>query len=478
MLPAIALLLPRLSTIDLAYQVRAGRLMLDQHALLRVDAFTFSVGGQPWLNQQWGAEVLFGLGHRLGGWPLLILLRAVLGGVIFGLVYRACRERGAAVRLAAGLTLGSFALALPGLVLRPQLLGLALFALTLLLVATRTGRPTVLWAIPVVTVVWANVHGSFFLAPVLLGLAALEDRLARSPAWRRDLWVAAASIAAATVTPFGLRVWGYALGLGTNPEVTRTIEEWRPTSIRSPFGALFFVSVALVAVILARRGRPAPVATLVGLAVFFAIGLFAVRGIYWWAMYVPVALAPLLTPATQAVERHAGVAPQNVAQTVGRPDGNDDTDGSIDRPNRVNDLIALMLVLLGVAFLPWWRASDGGTNLLDHAPLALTDRLEEIVGPDDRVFDPQLWGSWFELDVADTPVFVDPRIEIFPAEVWRDYDAVSGGQDGWQAILDRWGVSVVVAERGQQAGLLPRIEADPGWRLAYEDGAGAIFVRS
>ena len=74
----------------------------------------------------------------------------------------------------------------------------------------------------------------------------------------------------------------------------------------------------------------------------------------------------------------------------------------------MNDLIALMLVLLAVAFLPWWRATDGGTNLLDHAPLALTEQLKELVGPDDRVFDPQLWGSWFELDVPDTPVFVDP----------------------------------------------------------------------
>jgi hypothetical protein len=238
------------------------------------------------------------------------------------------------------------------------------------------------------------------------------------------------------------------------------------------------------------------VATLVGLAVFFAIGLFAVRGIYWWALYVPVALAPLVGRSTARgegparatlarAEGLAGATPQHVAHFVAAA-GGEAAGGAeaaedlpqADRPNRVNDLIALMLILLAVAFLPWWRAMDGGTNLLDHAPLALTDRLDEIVGPHDRIFDPQLWGSWFELDVPDTPIFVDPRIEIFPPEVWRDYDAVSGGRAGWQAILDRWGVTVVVAERGQQAGLLPRIEADPGWRPAYEDGAGAIFVRS
>jgi hypothetical protein len=92
------------------------------------------------------------------------------------------------------------------------------------------------------------------------------------------------------------------------------------------------------------------------------------------------------------------------------------------------------------------------------------------------MFNPQIWGSWFEFSVPGLPVFVDSRIEVFPASVWRDYDRVSGGIQGWQAILRRWRITVLVADRTQQAQLIPRIRQDPGWRLVHEDRDGLVFV--
>ena len=52
---------------------------------------------------------------------------------------------------------------------------MALFAVVLLLVTDRRAHPDRLWAIPVIVLVWANIHGSFFLGPLVLGLAWLED---------------------------------------------------------------------------------------------------------------------------------------------------------------------------------------------------------------------------------------------------------------------------------------------------------------
>ena len=107
------------------------------------------------------------------------------------------------------------------LALRPQLIGMALFAVVLLLVVDRRAHPRRLWLVPVIVAVWANMHGSFFLGPVVLGLAWLEDLARpRSPGARRVLAVAAISAAAACVNPFGPAVWGYAVGLSTNPLVT------------------------------------------------------------------------------------------------------------------------------------------------------------------------------------------------------------------------------------------------------------------
>ena len=59
------------------------------------------------------------------------------------------------------------------------------------------------------------------------------------------------------------------------------------------------------------------------------------------------------------------------------------------------------------------------------------------------MFNAQIWGSWFELVLPRNPVFVDSRIEVFPASVWGDYLAVSSGRQGWQRILQRWRVRAV-----------------------------------
>src|SRR5437773_10432261 len=78
-LPVVMLLATRMPAVDLAYLVRAGEEMLRSHHVLRTDTFTFTVGGHPWLNQQWGSEVLLAAVYRLGGWPLLMMLRAAAG---------------------------------------------------------------------------------------------------------------------------------------------------------------------------------------------------------------------------------------------------------------------------------------------------------------------------------------------------------------------------------------------------------------
>ena len=103
-LPIVAALRAPVSTNDSAYAVRAGEIILQTHSIPRVDTFTFTAAGQPWLDQQWGAQVLFALAYRAGGWTALALLRAALVGGMFWFVYLACRSNGASGRWAAWLT--------------------------------------------------------------------------------------------------------------------------------------------------------------------------------------------------------------------------------------------------------------------------------------------------------------------------------------------------------------------------------------
>ena len=198
-------------------------------------------------------------------------------------------------------------MAAPALALRPQLLGMALFALVLLLIVDRRAHPERLWAVPLLVLAWANLHGSFFLGPLVLGLAWLEDLHDGVARPHRTLAVAVVAGLAACVTPFGPAVWAYAVGLSANPEVTRRITEWQRTSVTDVAGGgtLFYVSALATAVLIARRGRSTPWPTLLWLGVFFVIGAYAVRGIAWWAPAAVAAIAGtlLVSPAPQRPER-------------------------------------------------------------------------------------------------------------------------------------------------------------------------------
>jgi hypothetical protein len=336
---------------------------------------------------------------------------------------------------------------------------MALFALVLLLVVDRRAHPGRVWLVPLIVLAWANLHGSFFLGPVILSLGWLEDLHDREPRPHAALVVAIASGAAACVTPFGPAVWAYAVGLSVNPEVTQRITEWQRTAPRDIPGLLFYASGAAVLVLLVRRGRATPWPTWIWLGLFFVIGVYAVRGIGWWALG---AVAPI-----------AGLLASGIADRTGHP----------ERPlplamRRINSALAGALVLAAIALLPAWRPIDTGTlgptGVLANAPSGITGALRDLARPGDRLFNPQAWGSWFEFALPDVSVAIDSRIELFPPEVWDAYDIVVSGADRAPAQLLEWEVDIAVSPASDRR-LLERLGGE-GWQTAYVDDDGWILV--
>ena len=451
-LPVLATLIANLTSVDLAYHLRAGAEILATGAIPAVDTYTFTIAGEPWFDQQWGAQVLLAGVFEVGGWTGLVLLRALLVGVTFGCVYLVARHRGVDERTSALLAIAAFFLASVALALRPQLFGMALFGLTLLALAVRRERPQAVLVVPVLALLWANLHGSFFLAVVAVGWAWLEDVRERHPSARRTFGVLIATVVATCVTPFGPAVWAYAFGLSTNPLVADRISEWQPPAPRDIPGLAFFLSGFAVAWLLARRGQRASWPTLLWLGGLFLLGAYAIRGVAWWPVGAAVAVAPLL-----------------VADVPSRV-----------RPGvpRLNAALVGLIVLFGVILLPIWRPSDpvmGPDGVVGLAPPGLTRELVRIVEPGDRLFVPQPWGSWFEFATPEALVFADSRIELFPPEVWDDYDTITGGRPGWEDVLRRWEVDYVVVSEDADDTLEDRLPA-AGWRLVYEDEDGWIFT--
>jgi hypothetical protein len=447
----------RMVAIDLAYQVRAGDAILTTGHIPRVDTFTFSVPGDRWFDQQWGAQVLLALTHRLGGWATTSLVRAGLIAAAVGFVYLACRARGAPPRTASVLSLCGFLVAIQALAMRPQLFAITLFAACLWALASRGAHPGRVWLVPVFAAAWANVHGTFVLAPLLVGLTCVTELVAgrRSEA-RRLIMVGAATVAATFLTPFGPNVWKYAYQLVTNPVVRNNVTEWAPVTIRSFGGAAFFGSALGVMAFLARREERVPWGDLLWLTVFFVLALPAVRGIVWWGLVVPVIVA--------------GIAGSS------QPTTSEESQAERAGSAMMNRLVVAVLVAGLVVTLPYWRGSSA-TAMLSQAPVGLSDAVDRRLSPGTRLFVSEPWASWFEYAQPSIPVFTDPRIEIFPTSVWNDYNEMHVAGSRWQQVLDRWNVQAVVVDRDDFSSLLAAMRVSPAWTVASEDRDGALFIR-
>ena len=439
--------------IDLAYHVKAGALTLQSGDLLRTDPFTFTRGGLRWVNQQWGAQLIFAGAHRLLGWLGVAMTVAAAVGAGFGFLYASCRRAGALPRTAAVLTLSGLLVATGPPAPRPQALAVPLFTGTWLLLARRDRW---VWLVPVLTLAWANIHGSFVLAPLLVMFALGEDLFERRPAARTSLLLLA-TVAATVVTPFGPSVWSYAVEISSNETIRNWVAEWRAPTPLSLSGGPFWVSGVVVLVMAVRRRRSVRPIDIARLVVFFALGVPAIRGTLWWALAAP----PVVSGWFRAPDQHPGESGQRRIDPL-----------KVTAAACIVGLLPIALLLRGGI-----DPVTGTTQrLAADAPEVLVDATRAALPDGSRLLVYQPFASWFEYSLPEDPVMVDSRIELFPDGVWRDYDRAIAGVDGWERILDDHRIEGIVLP--PEAVLREELSEAHGWRRVVDGPAGSVFVRS
>ena len=85
-------------------------------------------------------------------------------------------------------------------------------------------------------------------------------------------------------------------------------------------------------------------------------------------------------------------------------------------------MLNLVVVTALIAFVavrsPWSRdrvdPSSGATALVSYAPQRMVDAVQRVAPDDAKLFVTLPYASWFEFASPSNPMFVDPRIELFP----------------------------------------------------------------
>lgn len=457
-LAAIWAFLTPVDPADFWHHAALGRSIVAARAVPTVDTFSFTQGGQPYYYQAWLGGALLYAALAAGGVTLVILVNAaaLVGSTALLLRWTASRCRH--LPLAAALVCASIPLVANNWNVRPQTFAIpVLLAFAWTLDLHRRTRRAPLPLLPPLMLLWVNLHGTFALGLIMLGIAAGAELLGpRSP--RALGWFALTGVAT-LVNPRDAEIFGYLRRLLTHSTVMESIVEWQPITAQPVFGAwLLAYALLLVAAIVSARRRPsaADLALLVVLAVMAWSSLRSVMWFVW--LSIPVG-AEALTAGRPSWERapHAG-------------------------PAALNGALCVLFLACVAASSPFVKSSlpldDRMRPLVAvDTPVTAVQALRDDPDPPRRLFHTMEYGSYLMWAAPERKVFADPRIELYPPELWNDYLEICRDHDALRR-LDALDIDGLLLSRHSLPDLLRTVSASPAWTTRYADEKSVYLRRA
>lgn len=446
----------RLHHTDLWGHLNFGRWIAEHRSLPAVDPFAASPSSIAYSPSAWLSQLLGYLTVEYAGLEGLVLAHAVLLTLACAAMMAAIRARGVTLAWAVAGGVAYYLLALPIVgTIRPQLFGMVGAPLTLLAVAQlNRSRWPLLW-LPVTYLLWANLHGSFVMGLVMLGICAagyswsvfgekrsLKDTLADLTVVR--LWAAVGlALVGASLNPLGPQLFANVLGFGGHAALA-DISEWRSTSVSSMTFGLFAVSTVVACACFKFSERRWELSDLLLLVVFGLATMSAMRMLVWWSVVWPFAVIPYAASAWQT--------------RVGAPEAS-------PPPNAMRTVLALGFVFMTLLISP----PTNNLILGKQRGIGAAASTETPIYVADEIARRQLQGNFYSpMDWADYLVWQQPHglrplaythVHLLSPAAWKDFQHLAAGQD-WLKIADAHRLRYLVVSKQRNQALAGAVLKD------------------
>ncbi|HTX37783.1 MAG TPA: hypothetical protein VME43_22295 [Bryobacteraceae bacterium] len=476
-----------LSDCDTGWHIRTGEWIVANHWVPARDIFSYSKAGDPWFAWEWGSDVLMAWLNAVGGLRVVVLCALALISTIFALVFLVSKRKANPI-VAVGVTMLAAAASSIHWLARPHLF--TLFFLVLFYAAleqVREGHDRLfgvpyLAILPVVTVLWTNLHGGFFVGVVVIGVYGASEILRalvgpeaqRADAIRqarRFLVCAGAALAASLINPYFYHLHAHMLQYLRDPFNSEHIVEFLSPNFHGIQAIFFEAMLALGAAAacwnLARSRFTEPLLLLV----LAHAALLAARNI---PLFMIVA-APIVAAAIQ--ECLDGLPAWNVAawlrQVVARFNGvaaETATTEAIGRWHLVSLAgLAVVAALIYAPHPPKRFRAEFDPKSYPAGALALLRQ-----DPAARIFTHDEWGDYLIWKLyPGHKVFVDGRSDFYGDDFEYKYLDVMNVKYGWEKTLGRFGVNTILLPPGTP--LAGALKESSHWRVVYDDGIALVF---
>ncbi len=465
---------------DTGWHIRTGEWILEHHAVPTKDIFSFTRPGAPWYAWEWLADILMALAHRAGGLPAVVfgslLLLCGISLFLFRFILRRCGSPG----LAWVLTLVASAGSSLHWLARPHLFSL-LFVLVFYDALDSWPRQR-LWLLPLLMVLWTNLHGGFFLGIVLLGTFATGQWLHAAlalPESRPEYLrlgclyalLAVACFAASFLNPYTWQLHRHLFDYLTHPGYFQDIQEFAPLSLTHPLARFYETMLLLSAGTVFWCFRRQRYAEALMLLMWLHLALLASRNvpIFFLLSAVPVSLA--LAEGLNRVKNAAQVSWLQRLVALGE---------------HIGELLARtgmqpgwpVFSVLVVVLVGWGMLTPAPAAVFESSfdPAVYPTKALAHLRSSDPVFADDEWGDYLIYSTQPTrKVFIDGRSDFYGVEFEVKYQDILHARNQWQTTLRDYQVDTVLAR--PKTSLATALAESREWRPDYHDTVVQVFRR-
>ncbi len=464
----------------IGWHIRMGQQILATHAIPRVDSFSSTMAGKPWFAWEWLYDVVVGKLEAALGLNGVVWFTAIVIAAVFAWMFRLLLARGTSVMVALVLVLLAVSASMIHFLARPHVLSW-LFTLAwfwILESSEREGLDRRVWVLPLLMLVWVNLHGGFLVGFVLLAFflvgavwtwfrareGRIEEVLQKIAAEKRVRSLFAVGVLsglASLVNPYGWKLYGHVYGYLSNRFLMDHIDEFQSPNFHGIAQKCFLVLLLITMAVLALRGRELRLSE--GLTVLFAVyaGLYASRNI----PVSSILLAMVVGPLVPAANLFGGFSRRMAA-----------VEARLRR--HVWPMIAIVATLAiaangGRVGSALWMDARFDPKRMPVEAVNFLDQ-QRLDGP---VLSTDSWGGYLIYRLyPKTRVVVDDRHDLYGDEFFKSYLKMMRVQDGWEDFLLEHGSSCLLLPR--DSALANVISENQGWKQVYGDEVSVVFVRA
>lgn len=458
---------------DTGYHIRAGEWILENSSIPRFDMFSFHIPPLPWTAHEWLSEVIMALIHRVSGLTGIVVFFTFLLALTSYLLFKWIRSREGNILTTVGVVLLATAASQIHWLARPHVFSLLLFFLWFsILDDYRNGVRNRLILLPLIMLLWVNLHGGYvsgflligiFIAGEIPGLFSKEVEI-RVPARQRltaFLITTAVCLPIACINPYGYHILLFPFNLVSNKLIMDNVLEFLSPNFHEP-NPFKYLLMLLIAILALSRERLRCTELLL-ILVFLSMSLYSVRYITLFAIIV----APLLVrQADILLGESSGLlaaALKNRSRNIAAID--------VEAGGIMWPILSVLLVCSAVASGVVHYEFNPATKPITAVRFLQKVSLQGNMFNNDEFGDYLIYSSWPRYKV-----FFDGRSDMYGSGRLKEYMKIRSFEVGWEKILDKYGITWIFIEAN--APLTRFLRERDDWELIYQDTVASIFVKT